>query len=120
MKRPDEARSKFWERFASRSAVSDGFVIDVRQIHHAIDLKAARLQMALQQVFEQKRSEIADVRVRIDGRSAGVHLHVFSRWIDWPEWFNRARVGIIELNHAGFAFGVWRSAAIYCGLIRAL
>jgi len=90
MKRPDEARSKFWKRFAGRSAVSNGFVIDVRQIHHTIDLKAARLQMALQQVFEQKRSEIADVRVRIDGRSAAVHLHVFSGWIDWPEWFNRA------------------------------
>src|SRR5258708_16440756 len=39
MKRPDEARSKFLERFANPSASSAGFCMDVRHILHAMDLK---------------------------------------------------------------------------------
>jgi hypothetical protein len=63
MKGANEARSKFWQRLARCSAVADGFVIDVGQVHHSIHLKTARFQMALQQVLKQKRSEITDVRV---------------------------------------------------------
>jgi hypothetical protein len=66
--------------------------------------------MTLQQVFEQKGPKIADVRIRIDGRSAGIHLHLFFGRIDWPKRFNGSRISIVELNHARLAFGVSRLA----------
>jgi hypothetical protein len=108
MKSANEARSKFWQRLARRSAVSDSFIVDIGQVHHSIHLKPARFQMALQQVLKQKRSQITDVRVGIYSRPAGVHRYLFSGRIDWLEWFNRPRVGIVELNHAGFALSIPR------------
>ena len=40
-----------------------------------MDLEAARLEVALEQVLEDVGAEIADVRVVINRRAAGVHLH---------------------------------------------
>ena len=55
--------------------MANDFVFDVRDVHHVIELVAARLQPAPQDVLERERPQVADVNVVINGRPAGVHPH---------------------------------------------
>ncbi len=51
---------------------ADRFVIDVGDVHHAMHLVTAQLQMALEQILEDIGAKISDVRVAVDRRSARV------------------------------------------------
>jgi hypothetical protein len=57
------------------SSGSNGSVIYVGEIHDVEDSVPAGLQPPSQQILEQEGPEIADVRVVVDGRSAGVERH---------------------------------------------
>src|SRR5205809_4929862 len=54
--------------------------------------------MSLKQIFKQISAKISDVGVAIDRRPARVHLHLAARWIEWPKFFERARVSIEEAD----------------------
>ena len=43
--------------------------------------------MPLQQIFEDVGAKISDVRVVVDRRTARVHLHVATRRIERPKFF---------------------------------
>ena len=55
---------------------SDRLVIDIGEVHHAADRKAALLQMTLEKIFEDVSAEVADVGIRVDGRTAGVEREI--------------------------------------------
>ncbi len=60
---------------ARLARTADRLVVHVGEIHHPLHREAARFEMPLQQVLEDVGAEIADVRVIINRRPAGVHLH---------------------------------------------
>ena len=61
-----------------------------------MDVVAARFEMTLEQVLENVRAEIADVRVAVDGRPAGVDFDGVAVMVERRELFELARVRIIE------------------------
>ena len=91
-----EWRGKFTQRKIRRATAADRFVIDIGQIHHAIDRVTARFEMPLEQIFEDVGAKISDVRVAVNRRPAGVHLHRATVRIERPELLDLARVGVKE------------------------
>ena len=53
-------------------STTDRFIIHVREIHHAPHVEATLTQMPLEQVLKDVSTEVPDMRMGIDGRSAGV------------------------------------------------
>jgi hypothetical protein len=96
-----ELRGKLTQRQSGFPATADRLVVHVCEIHHALDLEAARLEVPLEQVLEDVSAEVADVRVIIDRGSAGVHRHAFPRGIERDEFLERARVAIEEAERHG-------------------
>ena len=91
-----EWRSEFRQRNAGAPRALNRLVVDVRDVHHAMHLEPAQLEMPLEQIFENVSAEISDVRVAVDRRSAGVHLHFASRRIERMKFLERAGVGVEE------------------------
>src|SRR5512134_2463145 len=50
----------------------DDLVFDVGQVHHELDLEALPLEVAVQQIVENERAVVADVRRAVDSRAACV------------------------------------------------
>jgi hypothetical protein len=93
-----ERRREFGQRNTSLPRAPNRLVVHVRDVHHATHLVITQLQMPLQQVFEQIRPEIPDVRVAINRWSAGVHLHSAPGGIERLEFLELARVGVEKTN----------------------
>jgi len=53
-----------------------GHVANVGDVHHLCDREALELERAADQVVEHEAPEVPEMRVPIDGRAAGIHLHV--------------------------------------------
>ena len=60
---------------ARRRRLRDDAVVHVGQIHDVVELEAAQLQEAPQDVLKHKRAVVPDVRVVVHRRPAGVHAH---------------------------------------------
>ena len=89
-----EWRGKFTQRKIRRPAAADRLVIDVGQVHHPLDRITARLEMPLEQIFENIGAKISDVRAAVNSRPAGVHLHRTTIRIERTELLDFARIGI--------------------------
>jgi len=63
------------KRQAGGAAATDGFVVHIRQVHHPEHPQSAVFQVPLQEVLEDIRAEIPDVREIVNGRSASVEPH---------------------------------------------
>ena len=55
--------------------VADDLVLDVGDVHHVVELEAARREPAAQDVLKSEGPQVADVDVVVDRRPAGVHAH---------------------------------------------
>ena len=55
--------------------MANDFVYDVRDVHHVIELEAARGEPAAQDVLKSEGPQVADVDVVVDRGPAGVHAH---------------------------------------------
>ena len=60
------------EPLAGLASRPDRAIVHVGEIHDLENLVSGLLEPAAQQIFEQERAEVADVRVVPDGRPAGV------------------------------------------------
>ncbi len=65
----------FTQRHTSRGRVGNDPVVHVGQVHDVIHLEAAQLQEPSQHILKHESAEIPDVRVVVDRRPAGIHLH---------------------------------------------
>jgi hypothetical protein len=57
---------------------ADDLVVDVGQVHHLLDVPPREPDRAAQQVLEEERAEVAEVRRVVHGRPARVHPHAAS------------------------------------------
>ena len=69
-----ELLGKFSQRNLAALATGDGLVIDIGQIHHALDIVATNLQVALEEIFKNVRAEVSDVGEIVNSWAAGIHL----------------------------------------------
>jgi len=67
------------QRFALFLAAADGFVVYVREVHDMRNVVTPVLQPPLEEVFEDKSTEVTYVRVIVDSRSASVQAHFACR-----------------------------------------
>src|SRR4030095_4622137 len=58
---------------SARSAAPNRFIIDIGEIHDALNLIASKFQMPLQQILEDVSAKIPNVSVIIHRRPARVH-----------------------------------------------
>ena len=54
--------------------------------------------MTLEQIFEDIRAKISDVRVAVNRRSAGIHLYVAPGRIERAEFLDLSRIGVKETD----------------------
>ena len=92
-KRLLEWRRKFFQWDTGLARAADRFVIHVRDIHHAMNLVTAQLEMSLQQIFEDVGAIISDVGETVNRRPAGVHSDQLVRR-QRTKLFDFARVSI--------------------------
>ena len=85
------------ERNLRFPCAADGFVVDIGNVHYPMDLEATRFEMPLQQILENIRPKISNVRLAINGRPAGVHRNVW--WIERGEILQLPRVGVEQPDH---------------------
>src|ERR1700758_2941849 len=99
-----EGGCKFFGELRQRNiggaAIADRFIVNIGDIHHAVNGVVPRFEMPLQQVFEEISAEVADMGKRINCRPAGIYLYHFSCWIEWLERFHCSRKAIKKPNHA--------------------
>ena len=74
--------------------ILDDLVVHVGDVHDVVEPVAARPQPAAQEIDKDEAAEIADVRVIVDGRAAGVHPDRIIR--QGSERLHFLREGIIE------------------------
>ena len=99
-----ELRSEFREWNFRFSRATDRLVINVGDVHHAIHLVAAQLEMPLEQIFKDVGAKISDMRPAINGRSASVDFDRARGGVSRLEFFDLARVGVKELkSHVSIA-----------------
>src|SRR5207237_2820003 len=82
------------ERDVGLAGTANCFIIDIGQIHHPVDAIAPRLQMPLQQIFENVSAKVADMSPAVNGRSASVDGNI--RRIERNEFAHFPGVGIKE------------------------
>ena len=68
-------------RFAFADALDD-FVVDVRDVHHVLNVEAFELQKAVYEIAKDERAPVADVGEVIDSRAAAIHASLFARRIE--------------------------------------
>src|SRR5205814_3343649 len=93
-----ERRGEFRQRNSRLPRSANRLVVDVRDVHHASHLEVPQFEMALQEILEKVSAEISDVRVAVNGGSAGVNLHLASRRIERMKFLQLARVSIEEAD----------------------
>jgi len=64
---------------ALQGGARDDLVIHIREVHHVAHVVAAVFQVAPHHVEHDRRHGVPDVRIRIDGRAAHVHLDFVRR-----------------------------------------
>ena len=57
-------------------APPDRLVIDIRQVHHALDLQPPILEMPLQEILKNIGAEISNMGEIVNGRPTGVEPHL--------------------------------------------
>jgi hypothetical protein len=55
-------------------ATCDGLIIDIREVHDALDTVAANLQVALEEIFKNVCAEVSDVGEIVNSWATGIHL----------------------------------------------
>ena len=65
----------FLDRVVLSRGVADDLVLNVRDVHHVIELISARAEPPAQDVLERECSQISNVDVVVYGRPARVHPH---------------------------------------------
>ncbi len=96
------------DRLASFASAPDDLVVDVGQVHHLIDTPPRPAQRAPQQVFEQKRAKVAEVRGVVDRGAAGVQPDDLA--VCGHERLDRSRHRVVEAE--AIASGRW---SVGCG-----
>ena len=81
----------------------DDLVVDVGEIHHLVHFPSAQSKNASQQIAEQKRAEVAEMRGTVDGGTAGVDANRLP--IGGRKRFDFAGEGVVEAEVGG---GHWR------------
>ena len=76
--------------------IGDDAIVHVRQVHHMVQLESAKLQEATQNILKDERPIVADVRVVVDRRPAGIHAH-FARFLG-HELLDLAGQRVVQLN----------------------
>ena len=74
----------------------DDLVVDVGEVLHELDLVAAVLEVAAQQVENDERTRVADMEVVVYGRAAGIHLYLARR--DRNEFFLLTGQCVVEFH----------------------
>jgi len=93
-KRLFELLSKFGQWHVGFARSTDRFVVNIGDVHHAMHLIAAQLEVPLEQVFKHICAEISNMRPAVNGRAARVHFDWPCRWIARLEFLNFARAGV--------------------------
>ena len=88
----------FTERLAGLINAADDLVLDISDIHHVADVEAAKGEVAPDNVGEDKRAEVPDVRVVVHGRAAAVEPDFFTVGIQRHERFDRAGEGVENIQ----------------------
>jgi hypothetical protein len=99
-----EIFGEFGERDIRLVTASNRLVIDVGKIEHAVNDVPSGFQVAMKQVLENVGSKIPNVRERINGRAAGIHLHDFASRVHRLKDFNLTSECVEELNRHAFEF----------------
>ena len=91
----EERRFVFAGEFAQRrlrfADALDDLVVHVRDVHHVRDLEAFEFEVAPDEVAEDERAPVADVREVIDRRPAAIHADLLAGRIERDELLHRAR-----------------------------
>ena len=66
-------RGEIAQRNPGRPGIADGLVVHIGQVHDLADPVTEKLERAAQQVLEHIGAEVADMRIVVDGGTAGVH-----------------------------------------------
>jgi hypothetical protein len=69
-----ELLGKFSQRNLAALATGDGLIIDVREVHDALDVVATDLQVALEKIFKNVRAKVSDVGKIVNSWATGIHL----------------------------------------------
>ena len=89
--------------FVLGGGVADDFILDVGDVHHVVELIAARAQPAAQNVLKGEGAQVADVDVIVDRRPAGVHSDHVS--VKRSEGLHLLRKSVVETQgHRGISF----------------
>jgi hypothetical protein len=90
--------------------LQDGFVLDIGERYEAGYVVAEVFEVPLQDVFEEKRAVVADVRPLVRGGAAGVHFDVGR--LQWLEGFSFKRQVVMEAKHVPAPLILlWQAAA---------
>src|SRR5437588_2518772 len=69
-----ELLGKFLEGGASFARAADRFVVNIGDVHDAMNSESARFEMALEQILENVGAKISDVGVAVNRRPACVDV----------------------------------------------
>ncbi len=98
------------DRHAALDRAADDLVVDVGDVAHVGDAKAARLQPAGDDVEGHQEARVADVAVVVDRHAADVHPHVAG--LDRTEFLDRPGQGVVDAQaHGGTGGSRRRSGA---------
>ena len=93
-----ELLSKFPERNFRFARAANRLVIHVGDVHDAMDLVTAQFEMLLEQILEDIRAKVADMRAAVDRWPASVDVDLASGRIARLELFELARVSVKEAH----------------------
>ena len=96
-----EASGKGRQRDACFAATADGLVVDIGEVHDALDVEAAGFEMPLKEILEDVGAKVPDMGEVIDGGSAGVEANGPAFGIERGEGLERARQRVEEAQRHG-------------------
>ena len=73
-----------------------GHVTDIGDVHHVTDAISNEFQSAAQHIGIEKRAKVTNVRIVIDGRTAGIKRHHSPRGVDGRKDFGLTGKGVVE------------------------
>ncbi len=94
-KRLLELFGEFSQRHASFARATNRLIVHIGDVRHAMHLVTAHFQVPLEQILEDVRTKISNVRAAVNSRPACVHLDE-SHGIARVELFDLARVRVKE------------------------
>jgi hypothetical protein len=96
-----EGSSEGRQRDACFAATADGLVVDIGEVHDAVNVEPAAFEMPLQEIFEDVGAEVSDVGEVVNGGSAGVEADGPAVGIQWGEGLERAGERVEEAQRHG-------------------